>query len=322
MSPCRRNLLSIALALPASRAFGGVPWSRALLMGTGRVGGNYSLYGPAWGGLAQAATGVDIAFIASGGAAANILLIEQGTAQLGMTSLPVAQAARAGSAAWTGGVKLQDFRALFPMFPSVLQIISPVGTDITTLAQLAGKTIGSGPMGGTGASAVPAVLKALGIRPGRVIAGDFLPQMQALHDGRLAACAFIGAPPLPAITRMAGREKFALIGFSAEQQARVQARLPGLRAMTLPAGLFPGQGVAVASVGTENFAIATASLPGALAGEITKAALEGHAALARVVPAAAQRPDIGAILAASIPFHPGAVDALRAFGMKIPSRTG
>ncbi len=318
MNLSRRNLLGLALTLPAARALASASWSRALVMGTGRVGGDYSLYGPVWGGLAQAATGLDIAFLASGGAVANILLIEQNTAQLGMTTLPVALAARAGAASWTGGVKLQGFRALFPMYPSILQIISPIGTGLATLAQLAGKTIGCGPAGGTGASAMPAVFAALGITPGRIIAGDYAPQMQALHRGELAACAFIGAPPVPAITSMAMGQKFALIGFSAAQCAQVAASLPGLRAMVLPAGLFPGQRVAVASIGTENFAIAAASLPAPLAGAITLAALHGGTSLARLVPAAAQKPDIRPILAGGIPFHPGAVQALRSVGVRVP----
>ncbi len=121
----RRNLLSLALALPAGRALAGTAWQGALVMGTGRPGGDYEGYGTEWGSLSAKAAGVDIAFRASGGAAANILLIEQNMAQLGMTTLSVAEQARQGSGAWTAGVKFQEFRALFPMFPSVLQIVSP-----------------------------------------------------------------------------------------------------------------------------------------------------------------------------------------------------
>ncbi len=314
----RRVLLGLGLSLPAGLAIADGTWPDALIMGTGRPGGYYTSYGPEWGRLAERSAGLDIAFRASGGAASNILLIEQNEVQLGMTTVTVATQARHGTGAWTGGVRFQAFRALFPMFPSILQIVSPQSTGITSLAGLAGRIIGIGPDGGSGAAAVPAIFASVGIIPAQVPTGDYEQQMRDMFAGKIAACAFIAAPPVPAITRAAMGRKLSLIGFSAAECAQVARTSPGMSPMVLQAGGFPGQDIAVASVGTMNFAIGAASLPDNIAQAVTLAALRNRADFAALVPAAAETPETTPILQGGIPFHPGAVDTLRDFGMRVP----
>jgi TRAP transporter TAXI family solute receptor len=289
-------------------------------MGTGRPGGDYSIYGPAWGKLAEAQVGVSIAYHASGGAASNILLIDEAEAQLGMTTATVANEALTGTGSWTAGVKFQSFRALFPMFSSVLQIVSPRATGITTLAELAGQTIGLGPQGGTDATTVPGILASIGVIPKAAVAGDYRAQINGMLAGKLDACAFIGAPPLSAITQAALSHRLSLIGFSAAEIAQVGHALPGMRSVTLQAGLFPGQTMAVASVGVANIAIAAASLPAPLVTAVTLAALRKQAALASLVTARTNIPPVSTVIEAGMMFHPGAAAALRQSGQNVPDK--
>jgi TRAP transporter TAXI family solute receptor len=309
----RRALSAAALLVPGPA----LAYAEALVMGTGRPGGNYATYGPAWGHFAQMATGVPIDFHASGGAAADIILIEEGTAALGMTTLSVAVQAYRGTGSWTAGVQLDHFRALFPMYASALQIVALHGTGIATIANLAGRTIGIGPGGGSGAVSIPAVLSEVGVYAGRYITGDMGEQIADLAAGRLEACAFLGEAPLPAIAALASHQRLNLIGFSEAEAAAVAARSPGMGRVLIQAGAFPGQNVAVASVGTTNFAIGAARLPDELAQGVTEAALRNRAALAALVPAAAAVPDAGGIKAAGIAFHPGAVRALGDAGVSL-----
>jgi TRAP transporter TAXI family solute receptor len=316
----RRAMLSGAAILAARPAGAAGLWRSALVMGTGRPGGYFALYGPEWGQLASRMAGVEIAYRASGGAAADILLIEQNAAQLGMTTLTVAQEALSGHGNWTAGVKFRAFRALFPMFPSALQIVSPHGTGIATLAGLADQIIGIGPDGGSGAAALPGILRAVGVLPKRLVTGDFDAQMHDMQAGKLAACAFIGAPPLPAIAEVALHSKLSLIGLSEAEAAQVARAAPGMNRMILKPGAFPGQEIAVGTVGTVDIAIAAAALPDKLAGALTLAALRNRKPLARIVPAAAGRPEIAPVVQAGIPFHPGAAAALRQVGLQVPDR--
>jgi TRAP transporter TAXI family solute receptor len=314
MKLSRRMMLGgSAACLVAAPAFGG----SALVMGTGRPGGSYALYGPVWGQLVAAKAGINVAYRASGGAAADILLIEQNAAQLGMTTVSVAFQARNGEGAWTAGAKFQNFRALFPMFPSVLQIVSPRRTGIVSLAGLAGAVIGIGPEGGSGVAALPSVLASVGVIPARFVSGDYDAQIRQMLAGELSACAFIGAPPVPAIASVAMHGKLSLIGFSEAESAQVARTSPGMSRMILAAGVFPGQTIPVGSVGTENFAIGAAGLTDEVVAAVTLAAVQNRAALEAVVPAAGQSLFAGVLAGAGVPYHPGAVAALKGLGIDV-----
>lgn len=321
MKLARRHLLGFGLALPAISAWADSAWPTALVMGTGRPGGDYMIYGPAWGRLIRQQTGIGIAYRASGGAEANILLIDENAAQLGLTTAAIAYEARTGSSAWTGGVCFRSFRALFPMFPSVLQVVSPRNTGITTLAGLGGQDIGVGPQGSSGAATLPALFRSIGVIPGSIVTGDYTDQIHDMLAGRLAACAFIGAPPVPAIAEVAMGQKLSLIGFSAAEAAQVSNVLPGMAPMILKAGAFPGQTIAVSSVGTPNIAICRADLPDTLAEAITSAALRSRSSLVSLVPTASSMPDVKSVTDAGITFHPGAAAALHQAGLDVPKNS-
>jgi len=299
-------LLGLAAALPA-RAWA----DAALVMGTGRPGGSYALYGPVWGRLVEAQAGINVAYRASGGAASDILLIEEGAAQLGMTTLSVAVQACTGTGNWTAGAVFKNFRALFPMFPSVLQIVSPRRTGMVTLAGLSGAVIGIGPDGGSGTAALPALLASVGVIPARFVSGDYDMQVREMLAGGLGACAFIGAPPVPAIYQAALHQRLSLIGFSEAESAQVARTSPGMKRMILPAGVFPGQSTDVGSVGTENFAIGAAGLPDAVAAAVTLAAMKNRAALAAAVPAASGALSAGVMESGVVAYHPGALAVLK-----------
>ena len=322
----RRSLLASSLVLPAQQALAtptqiaAPPWPSALLMATGRPGGSYAVYGPAWGGLAQKSCGVAIAYMASGGAASDILLIEQGAAQLGMTSVTVADQARSGTGAWTAGVRFNAFRALFPIFPAILQIVAKAGSGITSLSGLADRAVGVGPDGGSGSAAVPGILAALGIHPAHNVTGDYLPQISDMLTGNLDACAFIGAPPMPAIQLAAQHHSLTFIGFTPEETAQIVQSAAGTTAMVIPAGMFQSQSAPIASIGTANFAIGASSLPDALVTALTLAALRNREKLAKLVPAVAVTPLTKAPGQGNMSFHPGAVVALRKFGMDVPAK--
>ena len=266
----------------------------------------------------KTATGIDIAYRATGGSSANLLLIEEGSAQLGLSTVAVAAQARAGTGSWTAGVKLESFRALFPAYPSILQIISTPANGVSTLAELNGQSIGVGPDGASGAAAVRDILASIGVHPSRIETGDYEQQVLKMLAGKLAACAFIGAPPLPALTAAAMGRKLALIGFSSAEAAQVGRVIPGLSRMILPAGTFPGQSVDVGSVGTLNIAVGAASLPDSLAQAVTEAALKNRHLLGVAVPAAANTPAIEPVYEAGISFHPGAARALQDAGIYLP----
>ncbi len=325
MKISRRAVLAGALATPlraqaTAAPTAGPAWPDALLMATGRPGGAYDIYGPAWGRLAERASGVDIAYRASGGAVADILFIEEGAAQLGMTTVTVANQARLGTGNWTAGVRLDSFRALFPMFPSILQIVAPAAGQTASLAALAGRVIGIGPDGGSAATTVQTIFASLGVLPSRFVNGDFTLQIRDMLAGKLDACAFISAPPTPAILAAASQARLNLIGFTQDEARQATQSATGMTPMTITAGTFPGQLVPIASIGTANFAIGAKTLPDTLANALTLAAMRNRNGLATLIPAAATPPNLLLATPGQITFHPGAAKALRSLGLALPER--
>ncbi len=308
---------SPAAAAPTAAAHS---WPVSLVMGTAEPGGDYVVYGPAWGALATRASGVHISYRATEGPSQNIILIEQGAAQLGMTSLGVARQAWEGIGGWTHAMRLRRARALFPMYPSLFHGIARLGTGILRIADLSGRTVGIGPRGGTAAEYVPLMLGALGIAPAGFRYGSYAEQSRAVVAGGLDACVAATGVPMPAFAALASRVRFKLLGFSRPEMAHVAALLPELRPGVIPAGAYPGLVRPVAAVGMFNFAIGARELPDGLAFALTKAAMEGRAALRRALPeAAASRPE-NAPEDAVLPFHPGAAAYFRARGVAIPGR--
>lgn len=311
----RRSVIALGGALMAGRAYAAVPLITApvaLTMATGEPGGGFAAFGPAWGEAAETRAHVALSYRASGGSAANILLVEQGAAQIGLTTIAVADQAWRGVGTWTGHTKLRGFRALFPVFDVTWQVIVPRVSRIVRLNDLSGQRIGVGPAGGASAALTEAMLAAAGCSPHLLITGLYPQQITLLRRNDIAACAFIGPAPLPVVRTDAAHGAFRLIGVSAAQLRAMRRAVPGLEAVTIPRFSLPGQSAVVASVGSGAIAIGRADLPDALVGALVEAGLRrtGAAGLPRRWIDAAD----------SIAIHPGAVSALRRYGFDVPAR--
>lgn len=298
------------LAGAAGNSFGG-----ALTMATGEPGGGFAEYGPEWGQRVGRAAHVTLSYRVSGGSAANILLVEQGAAQLGLTTMAVAAQAWQGDATWTGRVKLRGFRALFPIYQASWQVIAPRGGRIRRLEDLAGAVVGVGPAGGASAVLTAPLLGAVGIAPRLTIAGLYAEQIELMRQGRIGACAFLGITPLPALVAAAHRGGFNLLGIDRRQQDAMRRRVVGTAATVIPQASLPGQGIGVATIGSGAIAIGRADLPDALVARLTAAALDHRIVLRGALPDTDWISDDDPVA-----IHPGAVAGLRRHGFAAPAR--
>lgn len=297
----------------------------ALTMATGAPGGGLALVAPRLGALAGRAERLAIAYRASGGSVANILLIERRRAQLAIASLPVMAQAWSGDAGWTLGIALRDFRAMFPLFATSLQVFTLPGSAIADAASLSGKRIGVGPAGSAGPALVPRLLAAAGTTPLLLVTGGYRDQLADLRAGRLDACAFFGASPLPAIAAPTSRRSPALrrIGFDAAAVRRMRRAVPGLAErplpdISLPGGTGPaGNAATVASVAV---ALCHAGMPDPLAAKLTEAAMLHRAELLDGLPQATPAPSAWLDGEVAIGIQPGAASVLRRHGFGVPGR--
>jgi TRAP transporter TAXI family solute receptor len=303
----------IASAQPRNAA-----WPRALNMGTAAPGGTYAIYGPAWGQMAAAATGVQISYRATQGPNQNIVLVQRREIELGMVTMGVALQAWNGQGEWTQGNRFRDIRALFPMYDTPFHGIALRRSGLTNHAGLAGKSVGVGPRGGTPGTYYPQILTTLGIRPSAVRYGSASDLIGQVQDGLLDAFLFASGVPVPAFSELEVQQQVNFLDFTAEETTRLTTAFPELAVGSLPVGTYRTQQAPLRIVGMYNFAISHRSLPEDLAYEITKSVLGQNAQLRAAVAAASETVAENWTKNSFLPFHPGAARYLREVGQAVP----
>lgn len=307
------TLFAPAIAQPRNAA-----WPRALNMGTAAPGGTYALYGPAWGQLAQEGTGVQISYRTTQGPNQNIILVNRKEVELGMATMGVALQAWNGVGAWTQGNRFRDIRALFPMYDTPFHGIALKRTNITRHADLAGRSVGVGPRGGTPGTYYPLLLQELGIAPSAVRYGSASDLVGQIQDGLLDAFLFASGVPVPAFSEIEVQAEVNFLDFSQEETAKLTAKYPELSGGALPMGTYRTQTKPLGIVGMYNFAITHKSLPDDLAYEITKSVLSQNARFKAVISAASESVAANWNKNTFLPFHPGAARYLREVGQAVP----
>ena len=293
-------------------------WPRALTMGTAAPGGTYALYGPAWGQLAQEATGVNISYRTTQGPNQNIILVNSRQVELGMVTMGVALQAWNGQGDWTQGNRFRDIRAVFPMYDTPFHGIALRASGITNHAGLAGKSVGVGPRGGTPGTYYPLMLNHLGYRPSAVRYGSASDMAGQLQDRLLDAFLFASGVPVPAFSELEVQAEVNYLDFTEEEQRRLTQQFPELSTGTLPMGTYRRQERPLRILGVYNFAIVHRSMPEDLVYEITKSVLGQNQRLRQAISAASETVAENWNKNTFLPFHPGAARYLREQGHQVP----
>ncbi len=313
------GLFGVGLASPAVLAQPRNPaWPRALTMGTASPGGTYAIYGPAWGQLAQAATGVNISYRTTQGPNQNIVLLHTRQIELGMVTMGVALQAWEGSGEWTQGNRFRDMRALFPMYDTPFHAVALARSGISDHSQLTGRSVGVGPRGGTPGTYYPLILRALGVTPSAIRYASASDLIGQLADGLLDCFCFAAGAPIPSFSEVETSQQVRIFGFTDAQAEAITKALPELSKGTIPAGTYRSVPGPLTVVGMFNFAVCHRSLPEDLVYEIVKAVMTQNAAMVQAVAAARETLPENVGKNSFLPFHPGAARWFRENGHHIP----
>jgi TRAP transporter TAXI family solute receptor len=307
----RRIVTAVIVAACAAFSLLALAQTRNIFVATGPTTG---VYYPIGGAIADVLTknvpGLNATAGTTDGSMANLLLILQGRADLGLSM------ADASFDAYKGQDKFKDrrvdVRALMVLYPNRMHVVTVEGRGINKITDLKGKRVSTGAPNSATQIMAYRVLEAYGINPEKDIVRERLDpgkSAEAIKDGKLDAFFWVGGLPTPAVTDLGATPgvKLKLVDHSEALEPMVKKYGPLYVKDTIPAKTYPGQDTPTQIVTVWNVLVADAKMPDQLAYDIVKTLLERKEDLVRVH-AEAKNFDVKnqSSSAAVIPYHPGA----------------
>jgi len=289
------------------------PSEARLTLGTATPGGGFPLYGAA---LIEAVREADPSLTIeprnTKGSTENVPLLRAGALDLALVQGEVAgkalsDAARAQSPLWI----------MTAMYSTPGLFVTRGDSPDRAIADLRGRPVAFGARGSGLVLMARVVLDGIGLDPERDFQAVYLDRAgdgpAMVLEGRIAALwgGGIGWPGFTAIAESPAGARF--IVPSALEIARIRAKHPFLKPLTLEAGSYKGQDAPIASVGSWSLILARDGLEDALAYRLARALHRAEAALARGLPQARETTAANTVAAAPRIdlVHPGVLRYLR-----------
>ncbi|WP_375460367.1 TAXI family TRAP transporter solute-binding subunit [uncultured Enterovirga sp.] len=307
-------LLLLAMILPASAQTSDPP--ATVILGTATPGGGFPVYGAAF---VETVREFDPTLMVeprnTKGSTENIPLLEAGAIDIGLVQGEPAYEALSGS----GGRPPSSLKVLAAMYSTPGMFVVRADSPVRTIEDLRGKRVALGAKGSGLTILGRLVLEALGLDPDRDVEPVYLDRAgdgpAMVLDGRVAALwgGGIGWPGFTALAASPGGARF--VPPSEDGIARILARHPTMRRLTVPAGIYRGQDAPIASVGSWSLVLVRPGLDELVAFRLARALDQGQAAIARRLPQASETTPANTV--AAVPagwLHPGVARYLAGAG--------
>jgi TRAP transporter TAXI family solute receptor len=288
-----------------------------VILGTATPGGGFPVYGAAYSStINEMDPTLSIEPKNTKGSTENIPLIESGEIHIGQATGEVTYEALAGI-----GRPKADLRIINAMYSNSGMFIVRADSPCRALADLRGKPVAWGAKGSGFVVLARYVFDGLGMDIERDFQPVFLEKAgdgpAMVLDGRAAALwgGGVGWPGFVAVATSPAGARF--IAPSADEIRRIVAKHSFIKPITLPAGSYPGQDSAIATLGSWAFVLAAPSLPEDVAYRIARALHKGEAAIGAKL-AQAKESTLANTLAAAPRqelIHPGVLRYMREAGI-------
>ena len=289
-----------------------MPSKTPITLATATPGGGFPLYG---GVVAEVINALDPSLQVecrnTKGSTENVPLLEASEVDLGLVTGEVAFADAARSA--TGP------RILAAMYATAGMFVVRGDSPARSIADLRGKPVAFGASGSGLVILARFVFDGLGLDMERDFTAIYLDRAgdgpAMVLDGRTAALwgGGIGWPGFSSVAAQGGR----FIAPSAAEASQILAKHAFLKPLTIPAGAYPGQETAIASVGSWSFILARPDLPDETGYRLAKALHQGEAQLAAKLDQARETTAANTAAAAPEPglINPGVARYLKEIGV-------
>lgn len=259
---------------------------------------------------------VSLRVVSAGASRANILDIDDGVSDIAIVQNDVMYYAFNGTELFASDGSFDTFSAVAGLYDETCQIIAAPG--ITSIADLAGKTVNVGDAGSGVEFNAAQILSAYGIDINtdiNKVNGSFGDAADAIKDGKIHAAFITAGAPTTAVVDLAISKDIVLLEIGDAEAEALMAQYPFYTKTTIPAGTYNGVDTDVQTLSVRATLISSTEVSEDAIYELTKAlfenkeALEGsHAKFTELDPEAA-------VLGISVPFHPGAEKYYKEIGI-------
>jgi len=279
-----------------------------LILGTATPGGGFPVYGDAFADMVNAQDPqLAIQTKNTKGSAENVPLLEANQLDLGLVAGEIASAALAKP-----GTRL---RIVAAMYSSPGMFVVRGDSPVRAIADLKGLPVVLGTQGSGLTVMGRGVLEVLGVEVKPIFLDKAADGPAMVLDGRAAALwgAGIGWPGFTAVAKAGGR----FVAPNAGEIQQILASNSALKALTMPAGSYPGQDAPLNTVGSWSFVLAKPELPEDVAYKLARAIHWAEAPFAARLAQARETTMANTRDAAPKPelIHPGVRKYLREIGL-------
>jgi TRAP transporter TAXI family solute receptor len=286
-------------------------------LGTATPGGGFPLYGNAFAEvLNEADPTLSIEPRNTKGSTENIPLLEAGRLDIALVTGEPAYEAFAGI-----GRPRTNLKILTAMYSSPGMFVVRADSPYNSIHDLVGKPVAFGARGSGLVILSRYALDGLGLKQDEDFQAVYLDRAgegpAMVQDGRVAALwgAGIGWPGFTAMAASPGGARF--IAPDADEIARIRAKHPFLKPLTVPAGSYPNQNAPIDALGSWSFILARESLPEDVAYRLARTLHGAESALCKKLAQACETTAANTIAAApSLELiHPGVLKYFREIGV-------
>lgn len=304
-------VLALCLMLPATGALA----KEYLILGTGGTGGTYYALGGDLSALWMKYLDVDVTPTATAASKANILMINEGDAELAFAQNDMMFYAANGDAEIFAGEKIDSFRTIGSLYPEAVQIVAGADTDITKVSDLKGKNVSIGAVGsGTMYNAVQ-VLEAAGLTLEDVNPQylSFSESADAFQNRQVDALFITAGIPNPSIIEAANKRPIRLLVLEEDEMAKLQEKYSFYVPVPVAKGTYSGIDSDLVIPSTNAVIICATDMDEELVYNLTKILFEKTSELTHAK--GAEITAEYAVTGAPVPFHPGAERFYREIGV-------
>lgn len=241
-----------------------------------------------------------------GGAAGNLIAIEQGQIELGYTMTVLPALAAEGVDPFEQPV--ENIAGISVVFPNFGHVMVREDSGVTSFEDLAGQPFASQPIG-TGTQIVFSdMLEIFGLTEDdlNVTRGGQGHGADQVRDRQAVGLTATTAAPSGTLTELATSHSMRFLGLDDDQFEAIREINPGYVRTILPAGTYAGQDEDIAGVGTDTILVVSQDMSDEHAYWITKTLVEGIASLNAAHSSMSDLTPEGMAAVQGVDLHPGA----------------